>query len=57
MELFNQVLAGATPAGMEAEAPAAEIAEIEAIAVDDDGTPPVSDPEPVKKPKARGKKA
>lgn len=48
MELFNQVLASATPPGLE-EAAAPE------IAVDAAAAAPAA--EPVKKPKARGKKA
>ena len=50
MELFNQVLAAATPPGLEEETATPEIAEA-------DGNGPEPVPEPVKKPKARGKKA
>jgi hypothetical protein len=47
LELFNQVLAGATPPGLEEPpAPETELADVAAPAA-----------EPVKKPKARGKKA
>ena len=52
LELFNQVLASATPPGLEEEPAPPEIVL--------DAAPPAAAapaPEPVKKPKARGKKA